>query len=156
MITLSPEEHARFLEQLRGYRVGEWNANLGLEQKFRCAYCDKYFLASFDNYNSWQWDHIIPLSLDGEHNCENIVVCCKTCNWLKNAYAPNGVTKAERVADARRYVQKRRLCFEAEVAEIRELFRRLPGSDETGFAEKKKLITPAPVDEYMQELRSHN
>jgi 5-methylcytosine-specific restriction endonuclease McrA len=125
MITLPPDQHAHLVEQLRNYRVGEWNANLGLEQEFRCAYCDKDFLASFDNYNSWQWDHIIPQSLNGEHNCENIVLCCKTCNWLKNTYSPNGNTKSERVADARRYVQQRRIGFEAEVTEIRELVREI-------------------------------
>lgn len=125
MIALPEEEHARIVEQLRNYRIGEWNANIGLEQDFRCAYCDKDFLASFDNYNSWQWDHIIPQSLDGEHNCGNIAVCCKTCNWLKNAYAPIGETRLERITDARRYIQQRRLRYEAEVAEIRDLIRNL-------------------------------
>lgn len=110
-------------ELQKHYRFGEWNARLGLEQDFQCVYCAKDFLESFDSYNSWQWDHIFPLSLGGDDTFENIAVCCKTCNWLKGTYSPLGATREERIVDARSYVQKQRLSYETEVAQIRRLVR---------------------------------
>jgi 5-methylcytosine-specific restriction endonuclease McrA len=118
------ELHAKITEELlEHHRFGDWNAKLGIEQGFHCIYCDRDFLASFDDYDSWQWDHVYPLSLDGDDTLENIVVCCKACNFLKRAYAPTGTTKAERIADARRYVQELRALRESEVVAIRQLVR---------------------------------
>ena len=119
-----PEDQLTLLvEQLRNYRIGEWNARQGMKQDFRCAYCDTDFLACFNNYNSWVWDHIIPRSLDGEDTFENIVICCRPCNFLKHAYLPSGSTRDERIADARRYVQQLRVQNEEEVVSIRNLVR---------------------------------
>jgi 5-methylcytosine-specific restriction endonuclease McrA len=119
-----PEDQlSRIVEQLRNYRIGEWNARQGIKQEFRCAYCDVDFLACFNTYNSWTWDHIIPRSQDGEDTFENIVICCRTCNFLKRDYLPSGATRDERIADARRNVQQLRAQYEAEVVSIRSLVR---------------------------------
>ena len=84
MITTYTDLQTRIMNDLqKHHRFGEWSAKHGINQDFRCAYCDRDFLASFDNYDSWQFDHIIPSSRDGNHAYENIVVCCKTCNFLK-------------------------------------------------------------------------
>jgi 5-methylcytosine-specific restriction endonuclease McrA len=114
---------AEFVEKLRAYRIGEWNVRLGREQDWRCIYCEKDLLGTFDAYNSWQWDHVIPQSVGGQHDLENLVICCKTCNWLKSTYSPGGITKSERILDARNYVRRQRAAYELELGEIRVLAR---------------------------------
>ena len=44
-----------------------WSVMHGVNQGFRCAYCDRDFLASFNDYDSFQLDHITPQSCKGEH-----------------------------------------------------------------------------------------
>jgi 5-methylcytosine-specific restriction endonuclease McrA len=108
------------------FRFGEWNARRGVEQDCRCAYCERDLLASYNDYNSWQFDHVYPMSQGGEHSFENIVVCCKACNYLKLTYVPDGTTHQERIADARRYVLARRAEMEAEIDQVRLLVRGTP------------------------------
>lgn len=119
----TPPDDSLLLEQLRMHKIGDWDARQGLLQDFRCVYCDRDLLASYDNYNSWACDHIIPLSRDGDGAEENVVICCRTCNFLKRSYVPNGATRAERIADARRYVQEARLRHEARITAMRTLVR---------------------------------
>ena len=124
MLINSIESRTRIIEDLQKlYRFGEWAARRGVEQDCRCIYCDRDFLESFNDYDSWQFDHVHPTSLDGEHSYENIVVCCKTCNYLKLNYAPTGNTYEERIADARRYIHERRAERDAELTKIRLLVR---------------------------------
>jgi hypothetical protein len=47
------EELAELVEELKAYRIGEWNVRLGREQDWRCMYCGKDLLGTFDTYNSW-------------------------------------------------------------------------------------------------------
>jgi 5-methylcytosine-specific restriction endonuclease McrA len=123
MNTHDGDELLKMIQDLSAYRIGEWNVRLGREQDWRCIYCGKDFLATFDDYNSWQWDHIIPQSTGGDHTLENIAVCCKACNWLKSTYAPSGATRAERIADAKNYIHKQRAAYDLELHEIRRLSR---------------------------------
>jgi hypothetical protein len=61
-----------------------------------------------DNFDIWMnlsIDHIVPEN--GESN-ENKAVACRECNCLKSTYRPNGKTREERIAAARKYVQARR------------------------------------------------
>jgi 5-methylcytosine-specific restriction endonuclease McrA len=102
---------------------GDWNIQLGFEQRFRCIYCDSDLLATYDAYNSWQWDHIFPTSKGGEHTVENIAICCKACNYLKRAYIPSGATREEQIVDARRYVLEMRKRLESELSALRDLVR---------------------------------
>jgi len=117
------DELAELIEKLKAYRIGEWNVLLGREQDWRCIYCEKDLLETFDAYNSWQWDHVIPQSAGGQHVLENIALCCKTCNWLKNTYSPGGITKSERLLDAKNYIQKQRAAYDLELSEIRSVAR---------------------------------
>lgn len=117
------DELAELVEKLKAYRIGEWNVRLGCEQDWRCIYCGKDLLATFDAYNCWQWDHIIPQSAGGQHGFGNIALCCKTCNWLKSTYSPGGTTRSERILDAKNYIQKQRVAYELELGEIRRLVR---------------------------------
>ncbi|WP_278620265.1 HNH endonuclease [Ectopseudomonas oleovorans] len=119
---MSNEQDDRVVEELqRFFRFGEWNAKRGLQTGGRCEYCDRDLLASFNDYDSWQIDHVMPSSKGGKHEYENMAVCCKTCNFLKRDYLPSGETRDERVADARRHVQALRVVREAELARVRAL-----------------------------------
>ena len=118
------DQQTRIIDELqKNYRHGEWHAKRGVEQDYRCIYCGLDYLATYNEYRSAELDHIIPQSADGEHNYENIAVCCRTCNLLKCDFVPAGRTREERLADARRYIQEARNQYEAEVAEIRHLVR---------------------------------
>jgi 5-methylcytosine-specific restriction endonuclease McrA len=123
MTSNSDSELAELIEKLKAYRIGEWNVLLGREQDWHCIYCEKDLLGVFDAYNSWQWDHVIPQSAGGQHGLENIVICCKTCNWLKSAYSPIGITKSDRILDAKNYVQKQRAAYDLELTEIKRVAR---------------------------------
>lgn len=121
---MSKEKNYQVVEDLqRLFRFGEWNAKRGLESGFRCEYCNRDLLASFNDYDSWQIDHVIPSSKGGIHEYDNMAVSCKTCNFLKRDYFPTGETRNERLADARRHVQVLRVMREAELSQIRELVR---------------------------------
>lgn len=121
---MSKEKNSQVVEDLqRLFRFGEWNAKRGLESGFRCEYCNRDLLASFNDYDSWQIDHVIPSSKGGIHEYDNMAVSCKTCNFLKRDYLPTGETRNERLADARRHVQELREMREDELSQIRELVR---------------------------------
>ena len=114
---------SELIEQLQSYGVGEWAVRDALPLDFRCPYCDTDFLASYDNFYSWNCDHIVPLSRGGDNDAENLVSCCRTCNALKRSYVPIGNTRPERIADARRYIQEKRKNQETRLAAIRALGR---------------------------------
>jgi len=97
---------------------GAWNADRGVKVGFRCEYCGTDLLSSVDAYYSWQMDHIIPQSKAGEHAYENIAICCTTCNFMKRAYVPEGHTREERIADARRFIMA---CREGKLAELNKI-----------------------------------
>lgn len=105
------------------YRTGEWHARRGLEQDFRCAYCELDYLGTYNDYRSAELDHITPLSAGGEHAFENIAVCCRTCNLLKSTYVPNGKNRTEQILDTREHIQTLRARHEAELNEVRMLVR---------------------------------
>jgi hypothetical protein len=106
------------------HEFGEWYAKHIQDQKFLCIYCDRDFLASYDDYNSMQHEHIIPLSGGGENSFDNMAVACKTCNFIKQTYMPTGIRRSELIADARRHVQMLRSNREVNiVAPLRLLVR---------------------------------
>lgn len=46
-----------------------------------CQYCG--VVVDFENKNSWQIDHIIPISRGGNHSIENLKLACRSCNASK-------------------------------------------------------------------------
>jgi 5-methylcytosine-specific restriction endonuclease McrA len=123
MITTYTDQQKQIIKELEPLGVGGWHATHGLSQGFKCAYCDKDYLESFDAYHCLTFDHIIPQSCGGGHTEENTAACCRTSNFIKHTYSPNGNSWEERIADARREVKERRLLRETEVAKIRLLVR---------------------------------
>jgi len=59
---------------------------LGKEQGFRCWYCGRDLLASIEDYDVWQFDHIIPTSKGGPDTIENKAIACKLCNFAKRDF----------------------------------------------------------------------
>src|SRR5437899_2954155 len=118
------ERQVQIIDDLqRFFRFGEWNAKRGLETDCRCEYCGRDLLASFNDYDTWQIDHVYPSAKGGKHEYENMAVCCRTCNFLKRDYVPSGNSRNERVADARREIQVRCAQREAELSKLRLLVR---------------------------------
>jgi 5-methylcytosine-specific restriction endonuclease McrA len=105
------------------HRFGDWAARRAVEQDCRCIYCGRDLVRSFDDYQAWEFDHVIPASGGGSHSFENVVVCCRPCNYLKLDYAPSGATHEERVHDAAAYIKAKRDEREGVVSAVRELVR---------------------------------
>lgn len=99
----------------------EHNVVVGVKARFRCEYCDRDLLASIEDYDSWQLDHIVPSSQHGADDIPNKALCCKTCNFMKSTFAPVGATREERLASAREYVTERRSRKLEELERIRAL-----------------------------------
>ena len=61
--------------------------NCGFRARFHCEYCDKYLLESYEAYDQWQIDHIIPQSTFKKgfdiNSYLNMAVSCKLCNFIK-------------------------------------------------------------------------
>lgn len=95
-----------------------------------CQYCGLRGLDNFDIWMNLTIDHLIPSCSGGDDTAENKVVACGECNTLKGTYVPVGNEREERIADARRYVQKKR-------EDWRHLF-------ETMMIESGALTSPFP------------
>jgi 5-methylcytosine-specific restriction endonuclease McrA len=119
VITTYTEQQEGIIQELEPLGIGGWHATHGLAQDFKCAYCDRDYLASYDAYYSLSFDHIIPACCGGEHTEENTVACCRACNFLKHMYSPTGDNRDERIADARRYIGEKRALREGELTRIR-------------------------------------
>ena len=88
---------------------------------FKCEYCGRDLLASIEDYDAWQLDHVVPTSKDGPDSFENLALCCKACNFMKLRYAPIGATRDERILDARRHIEERRARKTAELYRVRAI-----------------------------------
>ena len=63
-------------------------AELGIRAGFQCEYCGRSLLASIEDYDAWQVDHIIPASKHGQDESWNRALSCKTCNFMKRNWLP--------------------------------------------------------------------
>src|ERR1035438_3190753 len=108
MKTTYTDEEKRIIQELQPLDVGGWHATHGLAQNFKCAYCDRDYVESYDAFYSLTLDHITPACRGGDHSEENTVACCRACNFLKHMYKPEGNSREERIADARRHITKKR------------------------------------------------
>ena len=57
-----------------------------MRQDGKCFYCQVQLQHA---RNSWNADHVIPLSRGGSNGIENIVIACPTCNRRKNDKLPH-------------------------------------------------------------------
>ena len=130
MITINKEQKDKFEQLLQRHDLGGPHVTHGLEQDFKCVYCDIDYLASFDAFHSIEIEHIIPECCGGDSTEENTAISCRNCNWIKGTRLPIGNSREERIADARHHVKQERLRLEdeatkrlAEVTKIRLLIR---------------------------------
>lgn len=101
-------------------------ARLGVRAGFRCEYCGRNLLASIEDYDSWQKDHVVPISKGGaEEDFENLALACKTCNFMKLDHMPNGETREQKIDNARRRVMTLRARKHREIAEVLEIVSQL-------------------------------
>tara|TARA_R110002074_G_scaffold8679_8_gene35335 strand:+ start:867 stop:1421 length:555 start_codon:yes stop_codon:yes gene_type:complete len=56
-----------------------------------CQYCEKPL-----DLKSSTYDHVVPRSLGGTHNWENVVIACRTCNGKKGNRLPKGEFRPKR------------------------------------------------------------
>lgn len=64
----------------------EKQVNIGIRAGFRCEYCGKDLLASYEDYDLWQIDHIVP---GWGNEMENLALSCKLCNFVKHDTDPS-------------------------------------------------------------------
>ncbi len=105
------------------YRWSEEPVKLALRARFKCEYCGRDFLASANDYDSWQVDHIIPTSKGGGDEFDNKAASCKTCNFIKKNWLPDDfsqLTRKEKIERVKRFIASKRAIKENEVMEMRE------------------------------------
>jgi hypothetical protein len=113
--------------RLFGTGWSELNLKLAMRASFKCEYCGCDLLACFNNYNSWQRDHIHAKSRGGEDKDQNYAVCCKACNFLKHGAAPKGFDpqqepREDQIKYFRGYIfGKRQEREDVELARLRDL-----------------------------------
>lgn len=121
-------KHEELTEKLEALGSG-WSpetAKLGIRAKFRCEYCDRYLLRSIEDYDTWQVEHIIPVSKGGsEKDFDNMAIACKTCNFMKRSDVPEGDTRAERLRSARHLIYEKRKRKQEELDEVLHLVHQL-------------------------------
>ncbi len=100
---------------------GETQILLGMEFKFKCAYCDKNLLGCVDSHSEWQTDHIIPSSKGGCDTIENFALCCRTCNFIKGKWNPSdflgeqNLTKESLIKAVRIHISERRKQMQKDI-----------------------------------------
>ena len=121
MPTLTDESRIAAIVELRKLGWHEHHATVGVSARFACEYCDRDLLASIENYDTWQLDHIIPSSQHGSDEIANKALACKTCNFMKGWFVPDGDSRESRITNARRYIAERRVSKTAELERIRKI-----------------------------------
>jgi len=106
VITTKEEARKVLIEELQWE---EYQIEVGLRADFKCEYCGKSLLESYEHYDQWQVDHIIP---NGDNNLENLALSCKLCNFVKRQTDPSSQTdKLDReslISVAREIISQRR------------------------------------------------
>ena len=79
--TVYRQAFGKALSNLNRLPIDQWQALLAAHDN-SCAYCGK----PFDLFNPPTTDHVIPLSLGGQHSPKNIVPACLICNGRKGKH----------------------------------------------------------------------
>jgi 5-methylcytosine-specific restriction endonuclease McrA len=77
------------VSQLVSFDFSEAQARAGIRCKFQCEYCGRFLLASVEDYDTWQWDHLVPVKKGGGDEEENGAIACKLCNSMKRDFVPS-------------------------------------------------------------------
>lgn len=105
-----------FTDALRGYAFP-----VHKRDNFKCRYCGLDGRASFANWLSLSWDHLLPRGHPERDDLEYIVTACMFCNTADNRYFDNalkrglqfdGLTPDELVAQRLSYVERTRERYE--------------------------------------------
>ncbi len=105
-----------FTDALRGYAFP-----VHKRDKFKCRYCGLDGMASFANWLSLSWDHLLPRGHPERDNLEYIVTACMFCNTADNRYFDHalkrglhfdGRTPDQLVAQRLGYVERTRERYE--------------------------------------------
>ena len=105
-----------FDDALRGYAFP-----VHQRDGFRCRYCGLDGTASFANWLSLSWDHLLPSGHLNRDNLDFIVTACMFCNTADNRYFDmaekrglrlDGLTPDELVAQRATYVAATRAKYE--------------------------------------------
>ncbi len=105
-------------------------AELGTRAGFECEYCGRPLLASIEDYDAWQVDHIVPLSKHGEDEPWNLALSCKICNFMKrNWLPPEGLdpksSRAASIAAVRALISEKRAATQRELDSVAALVKQL-------------------------------
>ena len=117
------EAIARLMSEYRWSREQiEW----GIRAGFRCEYCGRDLLASVDDYDACQADHVYPQSKGGSNADLNRAISCKTCNfmkrdWVAHAEPQTEEERAEAIRAVRAVIAQKRAAKQVDVAEVRRL-----------------------------------
>lgn len=100
-------------------------------------------MASIEDYDVWQFDHIIPVTKGGTNVTTNKVVACKLCNFAKRNFdvskvaGPNAsIDELKRLAAA--HVQARREEKEKKLSEIKAILKGIGLISDERFAIAKE------------------
>ena len=77
------------VSELLRFDFSEPQARAGIKCEFKCEYCGRFLLASIQDYDTWQWDHLEPVSKGGGDEEENGAIACKLCNFMKRNFLPS-------------------------------------------------------------------
>lgn len=136
-------ERAATMDELLGemtskYRWSIETFELTARAKFRCEYCGRDILETFDLYRFSQTDHLLPRSRYPQLLKEetNLVVACHSCNNLKSTWDPN--SKEPIVAkDVKKLAEAERATLISRTKTHLEELRRAKGEE---FEAMRKLI----------------
>jgi hypothetical protein len=107
-----------------------WSAqalDLGIGADFRCEYCSRDLIASVDDYDAWQIDHIHP-RIDEREAFWNLALSCKTCNFLKRHSIPTipidpSKDRVKAISVVRELINERRERKQKQVDFLKRKFR---------------------------------
>lgn len=97
------------LKRLKDLKWSDLQIEVGRRAGFRCEYCGKDLMASYEDYDLWQVDHIVPTAGD---EIENRALSCKLCNFVKRSTDPSKTAKSNLRSDlidaAKEIIRERR------------------------------------------------
>ena len=82
---------------------GKLKESIFQRDEFTCQYCGIHCYESYaQDRNAVTIDHALPVSAGGRNNIENLITCCRECNFIKHDKI------FQSFEEAREYIKKRR------------------------------------------------